>query len=47
MNLFIVIIFAAILVSVLLTRSKVEDEFKELKNDRRSTTKSTTKGKRQ
>lgn len=46
MNLFIAITFAAILVTILLTRSKVEDEFKELENDSRSTTKSTIKVKR-
>ena len=46
MNLFIAIIFAAILVTILLTRSKVEEEFKDIKNDRRSTTKSIIKAKR-
>lgn len=46
MNLFITITFAAILVTILLTRSKVEDESKDIKNDNRSTTKGLIKTKR-
>ena len=46
MNTFIAIAAVAILVTILLTRSKVEDESKDIKNDNRSTTKSLIKTKR-
>ena len=46
MNTFIAIIFAAIMVTILLTRSKVEDEYKDIKDDNRSTTKNLIKTKR-
>ena len=46
MNTFIAIAAVAILVTILLTRSKVEDESKDIKNDNRSTTKSFIKAKR-
>ena len=46
MNTFIAITLAAIMVTILLTRSKVEQESKDIKNDRRSTTKSLIKAKR-
>ena len=46
MNTFITITFTAIMVTILLTRSKVEQESKDIKNDRRSTTKSLIKAKR-
>lgn len=45
MNTFIAIIFAAIMVTILLTRSKVEDESKNIENDNRSTAKSIIKTK--
>ena len=43
MNTFIAVIFVAIMVTILLTRSKVEEESKDIKNDNRSTTKSLIK----
>jgi hypothetical protein len=46
MNTFIAIAVAAILVTILLTRTKVEEEYKDIKNDNRSTTKSLIKTKR-
>lgn len=46
MNAFIAIIFAAIMVTILLTRSKVEQESKDIKNDNRSTAQSIIKAKR-
>lgn len=46
MNTFIAVIFVAIIVTILLTRSKVEEESKDIKNDNRSTTKSLIKAKR-
>ena len=46
MNTFIAIAAVAILVTILLTRSKVEEEYKDVKNDSRSTTKSLIKTKR-
>ena len=46
MNTFIVITVADIMVTILLTRVKVEDESKDIKNDTRSTTKSLIKAKR-
>jgi hypothetical protein len=46
MNTFIAIVFAAIMVTILLTRSKVEDEHKDIKDDNRSTAKSLIKTKR-
>ena len=46
MNTFIAVIFVAIIVTILLTISKVEEESKDIKNDKRSTTKSLIKAKR-
>jgi len=46
MNLFIAIAFVAIMVTILLTRTKVEQEYTIEENDNRSTVKSLTKAKR-
>lgn len=46
MNLFIAIAFAAIMVTIALTRTKVEQESKNIKNDNRSTAQSLIKAKR-
>jgi len=46
MNTFIAITAVAILVTILLTRTKVEEEYKDIKNDNRSTAKSLIKTKR-
>ena len=46
MNTFIAIAAVAILVTILLTRTKVEEQYKDIKDDNRRTTKSLIKIKR-